>query len=618
MHKSARDRVTAWLDTQLQTGGDSTILPTRRLAKPSGALEELAKLGRVDDALELKEVIGRGGMGEVREATQLGLGRVVAAKSLQGEFDEPGNRMALVREAWATGCLEHPNIVPVHALYIDGEGRPILVLKKIAGVTWALLMFRPQRVRERFHEDDLLAWNLEIFLHVLDAVRFAHSRGVIHRDLKPSNVMIGEFGEVYLLDWGIAVGSESADLRLPRASEVDHVAGTPSYMAPEMISPQEVQISEKTDVYLLGAILYEILSGEPPHAGESANQVLASVARGAVEFPPGHPEEELVEICLRATKPDPANRFASADEMREAVVEYMQHRGSARLARRAQSLLSRLHERLREETENTAPRRVDLYNIFAPCRFGFEEALRTWPDNPKAQEGLAGALSAMVNFELSHGEPSAAEALLAGLKDPPAELQARVTAALGEKAKELDEAQRLRQRASREHGGVGRRRALLGVGLGWTLLPLGLAVFYPETSYVSQTVSHLAFLVGWLVLGFVGREWVASTSVNRRTYRIVLMGIMLAMISNLGMLELGIAPAVSQVFHLFVFLSCGIAVAGTIEWRFWPSVLAYLGAFLLSARDPDLALWTMAVSNAILTANVLVLLRRYVGGTSRQ
>src|SRR5689334_21645835 len=119
--------------------------------------------------------------------------------------------------------------------------------------------------RERYGADDLLEYNLSILVQLCSAVSLAHERGVLHRDLKPENVMIGRFGEVYLVDWGIAV-SLTADLqgRLPLAAEQNEIAGTPCYMAPEMLGALG-KLSERTDVYLLGAILHENLSGEPPH-----------------------------------------------------------------------------------------------------------------------------------------------------------------------------------------------------------------------------------------------------------------------------------------------------------------------------------------------------------------
>src|SRR5690606_9017841 len=155
------------------------------------------------------------------------------------------------------------------------------------GVDWGSLMHDARTVRERFGADDLLEWNLRVFLSVCNAVRFAHSRKILHRDLKPENVMIGQFGEVYLADWGIAVSLEDdGSGRLPLASEAIEMAGTPLYMAPEMLGGRESRLSERTDLYLLGSILYEIVAGEPPPRGRSFMELLGANV-GAEPGPPG-------------------------------------------------------------------------------------------------------------------------------------------------------------------------------------------------------------------------------------------------------------------------------------------------------------------------------------------
>src|SRR5690606_3302956 len=137
-----------------------------------------------------------------------------------------------------------------------------------------------------------------------------HSRGIIHRDIKPENVMIGEFGEVYLVDWGVAVSTKPrANKRLPLARDNTALVGTPSYLAPEMML--EEPASCETDVYLLGGTLYEILTGRPPHAGENLFATLRAALEKEPEYPPGLPPE-LVSICKKAMARDRDERFESA------------------------------------------------------------------------------------------------------------------------------------------------------------------------------------------------------------------------------------------------------------------------------------------------------------------
>jgi serine/threonine-protein kinase len=315
----------------------ATIVPpelarTTATGRALELIEQLRKVGRsTASPLELHSTLGEGGMGVVWRATQTALAREVAVKSLkEGHAREP-QMLKLLREAWVTGALEHPNIVPVHDIAVDEHGRPLIVLKKIGGRAWHELITDDSAVRERFGTD-LDAWNLSIFLAVCNAVRYAHAQSIVHRDLKPENVMIGEFGEVYLLDWGIAVSMED-DLggRFPLARDAETLAGTPAYMAPEMLGGGGTQLTPRTDVYLLGAILHEIAVGQPPHVGESLMEIVRSVARSEPELPPSV-APELGDIIRRAMSREPDDRHQSVDELAEDVRSFLSHEGSRALA----------------------------------------------------------------------------------------------------------------------------------------------------------------------------------------------------------------------------------------------------------------------------------------------
>ncbi|HUS31990.1 MAG TPA: serine/threonine-protein kinase, partial [Kofleriaceae bacterium] len=283
------------------------------------------KLDPLATRLQLGATIGQGGMAIVRKATQTALHREVAVKTLRSDAtDEAAPR--LLREAWITGALEHPNIVPVHDLGSDDRGRPLLVLKRIEGEPW--------QPKSRDLED-----NLATLMQVCHAIAFAHNRGIVHRDLKPDNIMIGRFGEVYVLDWGIAVATkDDGSGRLPLAAESREVAGTLAYMAPEMLGGAAV--TEQTDVFLLGAILYEIIEGKPPHLLESIGASITSIALCEPSLSPDVPAE-LVAICRRAMAREAAQRYQTADELRLAVAAFLEHRTSAQIAHES-------HEKLRE------------------------------------------------------------------------------------------------------------------------------------------------------------------------------------------------------------------------------------------------------------------------------
>jgi len=184
-------------------------------------------------SLVLEHTLSRGGMAVVHLATQTSLRRKVAVKRVRPEKLDGRAMGRLLREAWITGGLEHPNVPPVYDIALDAEGVPQIVLKRIEGVEWGVLMGAENAVQARFGVPDLMEWNLGVLLQVSNAVRFAHRRGILHRDIKPENVMIGEFGEVVLIDWGIAVSLRGEGRgQLPLAAEVTDVAGTPCYMAP--------------------------------------------------------------------------------------------------------------------------------------------------------------------------------------------------------------------------------------------------------------------------------------------------------------------------------------------------------------------------------------------------
>ena len=193
--------------------------------------------------------------------------------------------------------------MPVHALGTAADGEPALVMKRIEGVLWADLLQSPSHPRWAAAEMDRLKWNLEVLMQVCRAVEYAHSRGLAHRDLKPDNVMIGDFGETYVMDWGvsIALGALTGG-PLKSDATVDvlpaSLVGTPCYMAPEML--RRGTVSERTDVYLLGGILHEILTGEPPHRGDNFFAVLFSIASGeGRSFPPEAPSELVASANVR-------------------------------------------------------------------------------------------------------------------------------------------------------------------------------------------------------------------------------------------------------------------------------------------------------------------------------
>jgi hypothetical protein len=270
----------------------------------------------------LGEVLGRGGMGEVVLATDEQIGREVAVKRIRSTTPTAEELARFVREARVQGRLEHPAVVPVHDLAVDRNGKPFFVMKRLSGKPLSEL------IAVRGEDPTIDKRLLRAFADVCLAVEFAHEQGIVHRDLKPANVMLGDFGEVYVLDWGIArtdaetaapAATNHADLQLESGeTRVGTVLGTPAYMAPEQLAGERA--GRAADIYALGCILYEIVACEPLHT-RPRSLATAIVARPSVKRPGSPPE--LDAICERATALDPAARFPSARVLGARVQAYL-------------------------------------------------------------------------------------------------------------------------------------------------------------------------------------------------------------------------------------------------------------------------------------------------------
>ena len=264
------------------------------------------------------ETLGRGGMGEVIAAHDDVLGRDVAIKRML-EADQPGATTRFLREAKIQGTLNHPAIPPVHELAHDADGRPFFVMKRLTGITLSkILSDQAAGLGLRYPLQRLL----NAFADVCLAVELAHTRGIVHRDLKPANIMLGEFGEVYVLDWGVAkiighsdpaiVPLRDSSPGMQQATQAGTVVGTEGYMSPEQ-QKGDVELDGRADVYALGAVLYEILTGK-----RFDPKVPATQKAPDKDIPP-----ELEEACLEATVLDRDKRLGSARELGARVQRYL-------------------------------------------------------------------------------------------------------------------------------------------------------------------------------------------------------------------------------------------------------------------------------------------------------
>jgi serine/threonine-protein kinase len=270
-------------------------------------------------------------MGSVHAVRDLGLLRIAAMKVLAPDLaSRPREVQRFVREAQITAQLDHPNIAPVYEIGTDRSGNRYFTMKRIEGDTLADWITRAGR-QAGFTEalSDMMA----AFLKVCEAVAFAHSRGVLHCDIKPGNILVGPFGQVYLVDWGLAIVEPTRSL--PSALSPLIVAGeanldvgggpcgTPSFMSPEQAMGARARFDERTDVFGLGAVLFNILTAVPPYDSDDLATCLDKATACVVTFPPGDPTAPLpiglCRIVRRAMARDPDDRYQTVAEMKKDI-----------------------------------------------------------------------------------------------------------------------------------------------------------------------------------------------------------------------------------------------------------------------------------------------------------
>ncbi len=370
---------------------------------------------------ELGDRLGEGGMGAVYKARQGAIDRTVALKVIK-----PGTRNAeslkekFVAEAVITGDLEHPGIVPIYDLGTNSAGEVFYAMKEVRGHSW-------KQSIDDLSEDE----NIEVLLRVADAIAFAHARGIVHRDLKPDNVMIGEFGEVLVMDWGLALPTPEFGKKGIAFSQ--GAAGTPAYMAPEMAAGDMEKIGPPSDIYLLGALLFRILTGKAPHPGRHAFGCLQAAERN--EFVPHERDDELMLIALRAMATQPEARYPTVKDLQSALRAYRSHAESIRLTNFAE-------EKLQAATKQ------QLYPGFTSAIAGFDDALRLWADNSRAKSGLLAARNAYAIAAFERGDFELAAQQLDPLDNGDTEFLTRIRAAQAERASRLERIRKLKQVAA--------------------------------------------------------------------------------------------------------------------------------------------------------------------------
>jgi serine/threonine-protein kinase len=503
-------------------------------------------------------------MGRVFLAHQHSLDRDVAVKTVRDQASAE-EREALLSEGAISGHLEHPAIIPVHALGVDAEGRPVLVMKRALGVAWDDLVDDPRHPAWQGRggdEDDRLDAHLEILMAACNAVHFAHSHGVLHRDIKPQNVLLGRYGEVYLGDWGLA-------LRTKNAGEPQPLCGTPAFMAPEMALGEPVDA--RTDVYLLGATLHRVLTGLDRHAGRGLNDTLAAAARSApYAYPPSVPEA-LASLANRATSRDPGARPATAEAFRREISSFLRNKSSLALERQAKARLAKLRALLADGAalgSEDRQREIDL--IAVEARFALQQAIEAWGGNPSAAKAME---------EL--------EGLLASRRARAAELERM--------ARELDP-----QVARRQRTMVSGALALVGV----ILAVWGVAGHWQRATPERLLVQSLAPLAIVSLSVALLRRHLLGTALNRRATAAALVVLGSVTVHRLLGLVDGSTPAqIVKSDALLIGAISAVCAAFLFRWLAVPALLM-LGTAALGVAFPEHAVLAFALVTGVCVVTI--------------
>jgi serine/threonine protein kinase len=350
-------------------------------------------------------LLGSGGMGEVRLQRDRHIGRAVAVKTMHTHVETPDTKQRFLREARVQGQLEHPAIVPVYDLGRQ-EGRLFFTMKRVRGLTLSRILHGLQQNEDAYVKKFPRRRLIAAMLQVARAIHYAHTRGVVHRDLKPSNVMIGDFGEVYVLDWGLAREMADAVPSTERRSMVaadpsmlkvikpnynltkpGNLVGTLSYMAPEQARGET--IDGRADIYALGVILFEILTLRRFRDDANYVRVVAMIVDGVVARPSAYVSDVdpgLDEICVRCTQVEKEDRYQTAEEVSRALERWLD---GERDASTKKALAARHVAKSRELLGSNKPR----HDVLPEAMHEALRAIALEPDHSDAQRVLVEVLS---------------------------------------------------------------------------------------------------------------------------------------------------------------------------------------------------------------------------------
>ena len=450
-------------------------------------------------------VLGKGGMGIVKCGQQRYPDREVAIKKVL----RPSNthQRMLLHEAQITGQLEHPSIVPIHQIKQDDDGNVEIIMKRVQGKT---LLEMLDSVHTTPHYT-LPVMNVQYLIQTCFALEYAHNQNIVHRDIKLENIMVGDFNEVFLMDWGLGM-----DIVTKKGAHPG-IVGTPCYMAPEMLSGNPDDIDFRTDVYLMGATIHHWLTGQPLHNGANVRDTLELVLASKPHDYPSEIPTIFGRMLNKACHQAKSERFQTIKELREALEAALEHWEAIQLTERAKTMLDEFESLLGTSTDST-----EITKQYLKIRALLESSIEMWKENTTAVEALHSLLILMVDHHIDRLELSVAESLFAELTTPPASLQNKLLTAQSE-YKKLSNAHALAQEYDPLQSKSGRKTLIVSIAATSVLL-VSFAGAY--SMFVSPEVTTLRLMytgslvsISCIVGVFLGRKTLLSNKLGAQMAR---------------------------------------------------------------------------------------------------
>ena len=467
-------------------------------------------------------VLGKGGMGIVKLAKQFFPNRSVALKA----SNHPRSNHMLLQEANILGSLEHPNIVPIHQI-ISKKGQPEVVMKYVQGKTLSeLVKHRPKEGKDL---QNYLEETSRILLLICHALEYAHSKKIVHRDIKCDNIMVGEYNEVFLMDWGLAFNYQTGE------GSQTGVVGTPCYIAPEMLSGKPGDIDERTDVYLLGATLHHVLTGVWRHNSNTVAEALQMSVKSAPYDYDGEIPKVLGNIANKACARKKEERYQHIKEFRESLERALKHWQAIQICVKAGAQQKLLLEKVNNTTINSDEEQ-SIYRLFSRIHSAYDSALELWDNCEEAILGLDSLLLVMIEHYLHTNDPKRANALYSDLSQSNLALEKRIQDALDYQL-EFDKAHKIAEQYDPSRSKHGRKTLILSLAIS-ALLLLAFAIAYSMFVDTEVTTMRLLFTISVVMVSAMGGAWVGrktlfSNQLGQQMAKAMILGAVLAFFNTL-------------------------------------------------------------------------------------